>query len=254
MPNPEVVLVIPAAGAGTRLQSSAPKVLTPVSGRPMVDYLFDLYRNVVSRFVLVVHPSFEASVRDHCAHAGGDLDVQYATQETPTGMLDAILLGASAAGGAGRVWVTWCDQIGISPETVSTLLNSSVGEPGAHLIFPTARQPHPYIHVVRDPEGRICGILQRREGDNMPPVGETDMGLFSMSSDSYFNWLPRFQREAVRAFSTGERNFLPFIPWSAERGHQVVTFPCLHEIEALGINTSADLQRMEEHLASHHIR
>ena len=249
MPNPEIVLVIPAAGAGTRLQSSTPKVLTPVSGRPMVDYLFDLYRNVVQRFVLVVHPSFEASVRAHCAHAAAGLDVRYATQENPSGMLDAILLGGSAAQGASRVWVTWCDQVGVSAATVSTLLNSSAAESDAQIIFPTARQPRPYIHVVRDPEGRICGILQRREGDDMPPVGETDMGLFSMSSDSYFTWLPRFQREAARSAATGERNFLPFIPWSVERGHRVITFPCLDEIEALGINTPADLQRMEQHLA-----
>ena len=36
--------------------------------------------------------------------------------------------------------------------------------------------------------------------------------------------------------STGERNLLPFIPWIA-RTEDVVTFPCVDEIESVGVNT-----------------
>ena len=53
----------------------------------------------------------------------------------------------------------------------------------------------------------------------MPPVGESDMGLFSLSPDAYFNLLPQFGREATQATSTRERNFLPFLPWLVQRGH-----------------------------------
>ena len=71
--------IIPAAGAGTRLQSSTPKVLTPVNGRPMIDHLFDRYSDVVRRFVLVVHPSFEVAMSGAtCSAAAPDLDVDYA--------------------------------------------------------------------------------------------------------------------------------------------------------------------------------
>ena len=249
MPNPDTVLVIPAAGAGTRLQSPVPKVLTPVSGRPMLDYLLDLYRGCVARFVLVVHPVFEAAVQKHCATVAADLDIACVAQSSPTGMLDAILLASDATGGANRVWVTWCDQIGISPQTVDTLRRLSEERRDAHVIFPTARQPNPYIALIRDMQGQISAVRQRREGDAMPPVGESDMGLFSLSGDSYFNWLPRFGAEASGAAATGERNFLPFVPWAVKHGHSVLTFPCLHEIEALGINTPADLRRMEQYFA-----
>lgn len=249
MPSPDVVLIIPSAGAGTRLQSSLPKVLTPVGGKAMIDHLLTLYRRYVDRFLIVVHPSFEAAVREHCDDAAPDLDVQYAAQNQPTGMLDAILLGTNAAGGAGRIWITWCDQIGVSVPTVETLGRLSEEQPESHIILPTARQQHPYIHLVRGLDGQVSGVLQRREGDSMPPVGESDMGLFSLSPESYFEWLPRFAQDVSGAATTGERNFLPFVPWSSRRGHRVVTFPCADELEALGINTPDDLRRMEQHLA-----
>ena len=247
---PDTVLIIPAAGAGTRLHSPTPKVLSPVNGRAMIDYLFARYRGAVRRIVLVVHPSFEDDVRRHVEQAAPSFDVGYANQPQPTGMLDAILLASDAAGQApaDRVWITWCDQIGVHPDTIDRLGRFSRERADAPAIFPTARQTSPYIHLDRDAEGRITAIRQRREDDVMPPVGESDMGLFSLSADAYFNLLPEFGRETRQGAATRERNFLPFMPWLARRGHSVVTFPATNELEAIGVNTPADRRRLEAYL------
>jgi bifunctional N-acetylglucosamine-1-phosphate-uridyltransferase/glucosamine-1-phosphate-acetyltransferase GlmU-like protein len=216
----------------------------------MIDYLFDRYRGAARRFVIVVHPSFETDVRRHIEEVAPSLDVDYANQPEPTGMLDAILLatGPVKRGPAQRIWITWCDQIGVHPETVSRLTQMSHERASVPAIFPTARQEPPYIHLERDADGRITDILHRREGDTMPQVGESDMGLFSLSTDAYFNLLPEFGRETARAPSTRERNFLPFMPWLVHRGHVVVTFPSTHELEATGINTPEDRHRLESYL------
>jgi bifunctional UDP-N-acetylglucosamine pyrophosphorylase/glucosamine-1-phosphate N-acetyltransferase len=250
VPIPDTVLIIPAAGAGTRLQSTTPKVLSPVNGRAMIDHLFDRYRHVVQRIVLVVHPSFEAEVRQHVKQMAPALDVHFAQQPEPTGMLDAILLASDAArqGPASRVWITWCDQVGVHPDTISTLYRMSQQRTDVATILPTTRQAPPYIHLERDSSGRITAIRQRREGDDMPEVGESDMGLFSLSPDAYFNLLPQFSSEATQAAATRERNFLPFLPWLVQRGHSVVTFPATHELEAVGINTPDDRRRLEVYL------
>ena len=248
----DVVLIIPAAGAGTRLQSTMPKVLSPVNGRAMIDHLLDRYKAAVHRFVLVVHPSFESDVRRHLGQRAPSLDIEYARQPEPTGMLDAILLASDAAERKPprRVWITWCDQIGVHPDTISTLSRMSDARADAPAIFPTSRQTTPYIHFDRDGEGRITAVRQRREGDAMPSAGESDMGLFSLSPDAYFNLLPEFGREAARASATRERNFLPFMPWLADRGKPVLTFPSANELEAIGINTPEDRRRLEAYLRS----
>jgi bifunctional UDP-N-acetylglucosamine pyrophosphorylase / glucosamine-1-phosphate N-acetyltransferase len=247
---PDTVLIIPAAGAGTRLQSAVPKVLADVNGRAMIDYLLDRYSGTIQRFVLVVHPTSEADVRRHVHRVAPSLDVQYATQPRPTGMLDALLLAADAArhDASARVWITWCDQIAVHPDTIRRMHRLSQEFAGAAMILPTARQAPPYIHIDRDGDGRITGIRQRREGDDMPPVGESDMGLFSLSAHAYFTLLPQFGRVTTAASSTYERNFLPFIPWLVERGHDVVTFPSTNELEAVGVNTPDDRRRLEVYL------
>ena len=216
----------------------------------MIDYLFDRYRSAVRRIVLVVHPSFESDVRRHVEELALPLDVRYARQAQPTGMLDAILLASEGvrAAPADRVWITWCDQIGVHPDTITTLGRLSRERVDVPAIFPTARQTAPYIHLDRDANGRITAVRQRREGDAMPAIGESDMGLFSLSLDAYFNLLPEFARETTQAAATRERNFLPFMPWLAQRGHTVATFPATNDVEAIGVNTPDDRRRLEAYL------
>src|ERR687897_2273613 len=216
----------------------------------MIDHLFERYRHAVRRFVLVLHPSFESDVRRHVEQIAPSVDVMYAAQPEPTGMLDAILLASDAVStsAADRIWITWCDQIGVHPDTIATLTRMSEERSDVPAIFPTARQATPYIHLDRDAAGQITAIRQRREGDAMPQVGESDMGLFSLSPNAYFELLPQFGREAMKATATRERNFLPFIPWLVQRGKPVLTFASTNEMEAIGVNTPDDRRRLEEYL------
>ena len=117
------------------------------------------------------------------------------------------------------------------------------------MVMPSIVKSEPYIHLVRNEDGKIIDLLHRREGDHLPDPGESDMGLFSVSRSAYLELLPRFADEAVTGHATRERNFLPFIPWVAEKT-RVVTFPALHIIESVGINDAADLHRVETHLLS----
>jgi hypothetical protein len=82
----------------------------------------------------------------------------------------------------------------------------------------------------------------------MPAIGESDMGLFSLSPGAYFDLLPQFGRETTEAHGTRERNFLPFVPWLTSRGQAVLSFPCTNEMEAIGVNTPDDRRRLERYL------
>jgi bifunctional UDP-N-acetylglucosamine pyrophosphorylase / glucosamine-1-phosphate N-acetyltransferase len=241
------MMIIPAAGLGTRLRSSTPKILLPVNGKAMIDWLLDLYGPVVGEFVLILHPSFDTAVREHCRARSR---VAYVRQEHPTGMLDAILAPLEHVRDAApdRIWITWCDQIAIHPETMKELARLSREHATAPVIFPTAWRPAPYIHLARDRDGRIIDMHHRREGDAMPEVGESDMGLFSLSAEAYCVQLPLFAAEARPSVKTGERNFLPFITWLSQRGAGVLTFPCRDQREAIGINTPDDLEAIERYL------
>ena len=241
------VLVIPAAGMGSRLGAARPKLLVPVAGVAMIDRLAALYRPVVDRVVLVVHPSFANEVEGHVR--GWRPAPALVTQSSPSGMLDAILLASDAVGARadGDVWITWCDQVAVRPETIRRLAETATAHPDAWLVMPTVRRSEPYIHLQRNDAGRIVRVLHRREGDAMPLEGESDMGLFALSAEAYHDSLPRYAREVEAGRSTGERNFLPFIPWADARGG-VVTFPATDDMEAVGVNTPEELALVERYL------
>src|SRR6185436_14235559 len=51
------LLIIPAAGLGSRLGASKPKPLVEVNGRAMLDHLGDRYAPFVARIVVIAHPA-----------------------------------------------------------------------------------------------------------------------------------------------------------------------------------------------------
>jgi NDP-sugar pyrophosphorylase family protein len=235
-------LIIPAAGLGSRLGADLPKLLVPVAGRPMLDHLVELYRPYVSRFVLVVAPAARGAVERHVR--GRTERLELVEQPSPTGMLDAILLARPAVeqSGAARIWITWADQIAIHPRTAARLARES--EADAAMVLPTLDRRHPYTHLQRDASGRIVEVRQRREGEAMPDTGESEVGLFSLSREAFLEGLPAYAAGAAPGAATAERNFLPFIPWTAARG-DVRTFPCVEDVEAIGINTPEELRTVE---------
>jgi bifunctional N-acetylglucosamine-1-phosphate-uridyltransferase/glucosamine-1-phosphate-acetyltransferase GlmU-like protein len=243
------VLIVPAAGLGSRLGAGAPKLLVPVAGVPMVDRILDLYRDRMTRAVIVVNPAFADAVRRHLGSRSHPFPIECVEQAAPTGMLDAILLAAPAARKStpSSIWITWCDQVAVHASTIERLSAVTARVPHAAVVLPTVQREHPYIHFERDASGRITRVRHRREGDPMPPQGESDIGLFALSAGAYAELLPRYAREVEIGGATGERNFLPFIPWVA-RDHEVATFPCTNPMEAIGVNTPEELKAVEAYL------
>jgi bifunctional N-acetylglucosamine-1-phosphate-uridyltransferase/glucosamine-1-phosphate-acetyltransferase GlmU-like protein len=212
----------------------------------MIDFLLRRYSALASRFVVVVAP---AAVTDFTTYfQTTEADVECVVQPEPTGMLPAILCARPAieAHQPDQVWITWCDQIGISHSTVDRLARR-MDDGSEALVFPTVRQEPPYIHFARDGEGRIAAVRQRREGDVMPAVGESDAGLFAMRRGVFLDDLAAYDHVAPAGDGTRERNFLPFIPWVAGRA-AVGTFDLPDAREAVGVNTPEDLRTMEAFL------
>ena len=232
----------------------------------MIEWLVDLYRPYVSRIVLVVSPdgavrlkadpTYVASGPGRTADVASgfsrtDVPIDLEIQQMPTGMLDAVLLAYDRVkqSPASRIWITWCDQIAIHPQTIARLSQLSAVHKEAPIVMPVAFRKNPYIHLERDSSSRIVRVLHRREGDAMPEVGESDAGLFSFSRDAFLVQLPEYAISLEKGTGTGERNLLPFIPWVSEIG-DVVVFPCVEAIESLGINTPDELKDVEQQLAS----
>lgn len=241
------LMIIPAAGTGSRLNAAVPKVLADVNQRPMLHYLIELYAPYVDHFVIVTSPGAQSDIQQQAYLSPVPVTIE--VQETPTGMLDAILIPRQQLleSRPSQIWITWCDQIAVRQETVERLARESESYPDSPLILPTIQRRQPYIHFHRDSDGVITRILHQREGNEMPDTGESDMGLFALSHTAYFDLLPEYAETVKPGEITGERNFLPFIIWLNNYGH-VRTISGTHYMESIGINTPEELRIVEEWL------
>ena len=70
MSRDQIAAIVLAAGMGTRMHSRAPKVLHPVAGRPMLDFVLDeVQRLKPARTVVVAGPDTTGVAERAAAHA-----------------------------------------------------------------------------------------------------------------------------------------------------------------------------------------
>jgi bifunctional UDP-N-acetylglucosamine pyrophosphorylase/glucosamine-1-phosphate N-acetyltransferase len=238
--------VIPAAGKGSRLGFDRPKILFPVAGRMIVEWLLDFLLPNCATIVFVLSPDGQGPVGEELERL---IPGRYriVIQEVPTGMSDAVDLGLTSVY-TQHVAIVWGDQVALRRDSVDACLRLQQGPLAPDLTCPTVLRPNPYIHVERDSEERIIGLLQKREGDAMPTEGESDTGFFCFRSASLRNLLAELRKAGgPQGHMTGEFNFLPIIPLAAQKG--VVITPRLMTLEeTVGVNSKDDATLLEPFL------
>jgi bifunctional UDP-N-acetylglucosamine pyrophosphorylase/glucosamine-1-phosphate N-acetyltransferase len=243
--------VIPAAGRGSRLGSDRPKILYPVAGRLLIEWLLDFLEPNCSRLVFVLSPAGLADVRLELDRL---IPGRYETvvQEVPRGMGDAIELALPAIA-TPNVAIVWGDQVALRKSSVDACLRLHDGPLNPAVTCPTVFRRDPYIHFDRDSAGRISGLRQAREGDRMPQEGESDTGFFCFETDALRQLLGEVRREpGQEGRSTREFNFLPVIPFAAQRGLEVLSPALMKLEETVGINCAADAAAVETFLRNSH--
>lgn len=236
--------LIPAAGRGSRLGFHLPKILFPVNGRPILDWLLDTFVPNCAKLVLVLSPEGATEVRKALdTRIPGRYDV--VLQETPTGMGDAVRLGLAAVR-TPHVAVVWGDQVALRRSSVETCLHLHQGILHPEATCPTVLRDSPYIHFERDSRGSITSLLQAREGDAMPSRGESDTGFFCFRAQALMERLEEMRMNgAGLGQRTREFNLLPVLLQFASRD-TLITPRIMTLEETMGINTIADAAIVED--------
>jgi bifunctional UDP-N-acetylglucosamine pyrophosphorylase/glucosamine-1-phosphate N-acetyltransferase len=243
--------VVPAAGRGSRLGFDKPKILYPVAGQPIVDWLLRFLLPNCSRIVFVLSPDGRSVVEQYLSERWPSDRYETAVQEVPTGMGDAVGIGLAHVR-TPHVCLVWGDQVALRSESVEACLRLQQGRLAPDMTVPTVLRNDPYIHFERDANGRIHSLLQAREGDQMPPEGESDTGFFCFRTEVLRTLLAELrQRPEQSGAATGEFNLLPVIPLGAQQGRTVLTPRIMGIEETVGINSAADATRLESYLRSY---
>ena len=237
--------LIPAAGRGSRLGFDKPKILFPIGGRTILEWLVDLLGPLCAQFVFVLSPEGKAAVEELTSRL---LPGRYriAVQSEPRGMADAIARGLPLAE-THNTMIVWGDQVALEPASLDLAMRVHQGSAEPDATCPTLWRDRPYIHFERDARGRLVQVLQAREGDAMPERGESDCGVFLFRTEALRRMLPDFlDSEVSIGKETRELNFLPMLPML----DRLISLPIMTEAESIGVNSRADAEYLERHLAA----
>lgn len=172
----ELVTVILAAGAGTRMKSAKAKVAHEVCGKPMLNWVMDAADGAGSSQTIVVVGHQAEQVR-----ALTQADTFTVTQEQQLGTGHAVQMAQPLLEDLnGSVMVLCGDTPLITPETLEAAV-AAHRDSGNDVTVITAEVPDPtgYGRILRDAAGHITAIVEQKDAtQEQRAVREINSGMF----------------------------------------------------------------------------
>lgn len=236
--------IVLAAGKGTRMKSDLPKVLVPVCGRPMIDFVLDaLSAGGVGRIIVVVGYRAEL-VR---AAVDGRPGLQFALQTEQLGTGHAVMVCRELlADHQGPVLVVTGDAPLMQADSVAALLADYAHRPSA-CVLGTAHKDDPdgLGRILRDAAGNFVGIVEQRDAtEAQRRITEVNMSYYVFDCQAMLGALGQ-----IRPDNRQGEYYITDVPGLlVAQGKYVRALPVLKPCEALGINTLDELAAVEAEL------
>ena len=238
--------IVMAAGKGTRMKSDLPKVLVPVCGRPMIEYVLDTLTALGVDEILVVVGYRSDLVRSELAERGVTFVEQ--TQQLGTGHA-VMMCREHLVDHAGAVIVLAGDSPLTQRASLQALLDEFERTRPACLLGTTYKdEPRGLGRIVRDGAGQFQAIVEEKDAtEAQRKIQEVNMSTYLFSCPDLLFALDRIKADNVQA-----EYYLTDCPGVLHKaGRRVAALPVLKPIEALSINTVEELAIVEQTMRNH---
>jgi len=191
-------VLILAAGRGTRMRSSTPKVLHEICGRPMILWPVLAALEAGAGKVLVVDAPERATAE--VLPAGVELAVQERADGTGGAVRAAIDALGESLDESSPVLILSGDVPLVSAAAIGELIDAHAAS-GAVATMATAilEDPAGYGRVVRDPAGSVLKVVEtKQQGDSTQAereIREVNTGIFVFAAHALRQALPRLSSD-----------------------------------------------------------
>ena len=229
--------IVLAAGKGERMHSSLPKVLHPLAGRPMLNWVLATVEALHPKHVIVVTAPDGDAVR---AAAHPYVSV---VQEKQRGTADAVKAALPALSGFdGQILVLYGDGPLYTAATLHKLLDNAEG--GLAYLAMQPDDPHGYGRMLQNPDGSLRHIVEEKDATpDQRTVRLCWSGVMCGSVKDLGKWLQQIEpRNAAGEY------YLTDLPRIAAADGQKTAIGFSPAEETLGANTRAELAVLEQRL------
>jgi bifunctional UDP-N-acetylglucosamine pyrophosphorylase/glucosamine-1-phosphate N-acetyltransferase len=230
--------VILAAGRGTRMKSSIPKVLHPLLGKPMAWYALQAAHQATGgKPIMVVGHGAE-----HVQQVLGD-QADYTLQEPQLGTGHAVLqAGQLVSGKSELVLVTYADMPLLTGETLTRLVERAQSHNNPiTMLTVTTPEARGFGRILRGMDGQVNAIIEEAQATaEQLTIQEINPGVYCFRAA----WLwPALKR--IPLSPKGEYYLTDLVGLAVEDGFTIHDIAVEDPDEVIGINTRVHLAQAE---------
>lgn len=231
--NESFTAIVLAAGKGTRMMSPLPKVLHPVAGLPMINWVLDACLKASCEEIRLV--------LGHQAHLVQQVTQSFNPkcflQEKQQGTADAVK-SASFLSLEGLVLIISGDHPLIEPEDLKQLVQIfHKSQLDLMVVSAELKKPKSFGRIVRH-KGNFVAIVEAKDASSDTlKINEVNTGIYLAKADLLKDILPMIKNENAQ----NEFYLTDIVSLSIEQGYTVEAIKAPHQRMAFGVNAQDEL-------------
>lgn len=229
-------VIILAAGKGTRMRSTLPKVLQPLAGRPLLGHVIETAKKLNAANIITIYGHGGNLVQQAFAQE----NVEWVEQAEQLGTGHAVKVTLPVLPTDGVSLILSGDVPCITEATLKKLLQASA-ETGIGIVTLTVDDATGYGRIVRK-NGEIQAIVEHKDAnDEQRKIKEFNTGIYCVNNAKLHEWLPKLSNENAQ----GEYYLTDIIAMAIADGLSVASVEPELAFEVEGVNDRMQLATLE---------
>ena len=229
-------VIILAAGKGTRMRSSLPKVLQPLAGRPLLGHVIATAKKLNANNIITIYGHGGTLVQN----AFQTEKIDWAEQAQQLGTGHAVQMTLPVLKQDGMALILSGDVPCVTQDTLQRLLDASQ-QTGIGLVTLTLPDASGYGRIVRK-NGAIQAIVEHKDAsDEQRQIQEINTGIYCVSNAKLHEWLPKLSNDNAQ----GEYYLTDIVAMALADGMTVASVEPNLAFEVEGVNDRVQLAALE---------
>lgn len=230
-------VIVLAAGKGSRMKSTLPKVLHPIAGKPMLKWATDAAAASGAQNTHVVI-GFE---REQVVAGMTGEPVNFATQHEQLGTGHAVAQAMENVSDVDVVVITYGDVPLLRSTTISRLA-ALAAQQQLVLLTEFLEVPDGYGRIVRAPSGGVRAIVEQKDAtEEQKRITEVNSGVMAVPATLLREWLPKLSSSNAQ----GEYYLTDIVAMAAASGVPIEAVHPSDSKETTGVNSREQLAALE---------
>lgn len=237
MTKSNIAIIILAAGKGTRMKSSLPKVLHSIGGRAMIDHVIDISLSLSNNLPIVV-------ISNELSHFKSNLSEKacIAIQENQLGTGDAVKSALSfLPNDIDKVAVLYADTPLIKASTIEDMLTKLDDTNKVCVLGFNPDDPAEYGRLVVNDNGSLDSIVEYKDADdNQKQISLCNSGVIAVDGKLISSFINKIDNK-----NANNEYYLTDLVEIARNEDFNCSFVEAQEDEVLGVNNRMQLSEAE---------